>query len=155
MYPYKLRSAQVILYRIIIDVVIAVLCAVLLYVLVVNPCKAEDLPIPTNDRSWDATDKTLFAGFVALNIVDALQTVDMIKNRPDLYESNTMLGKHPSEGDVWLFKGVIVGGTYWLLKQADNISPDTRKIILGVADLIVFSAVEHNHSLGLKARISF
>ena len=104
---------------------------------------------PTPDtREWDRMDKFLFGSFVVVNVIDAMQTVDM-KNHPGYYEMNPLLGKHPSEGEVWLFKAAVVTATYYIVR---NAHPANRKLGLAIANAIVLTAVEHNHSIGLRVR---
>lgn len=108
-----------------------------------------EAPDPAPPGKWDTADKLLFAGFVVVNAIDASQSINIVKN-PDLYyETNPILGKHPSEGEIWLFKAAVVGGMYWLVKDA---KPASRKFMLLVANAIVLTAVNHNRTIGLHVR---
>ena len=104
---------------------------------------------PAPAGKWDTTDKLLFAGFVVANAIDASQSVNIAKNPDQYYETNPLIGKHPSEGEIWLFKAAVVGGMYWLARDA---KPAHRKIMLLIGNAIVLTAVNHNRTIGLHVR---
>lgn len=99
--------------------------------------------------AWDRLDKTLFGGLIILNIIDAGQTVDMIRHHPTYYEQNPLLGKHPREEEVYIFKVAVTGIAYVI---ADSMTPGNRKLFLGFADAIVLTAVNHNRTIGLHVK---
>ena len=103
-----------------------------------SPCKAEE---------WDQADKILFGSFVAANVVDTLQTLDIVRH-PVYYETNPIMGNHPSDGVVLLTKAAFVGGMYWLVR---DMASDRRKVVLGLATAILIGMVVHNHQIGLRA----
>lgn len=98
---------------------------------------------------WDTTDKVLFGGFVALQVVDTAQTYKIHRDYKDgqYEEGNPLFGKDPDMARVVVFKSALVGGVYWLTRDMDSTS---RKIVLGIADAVQFSVVAHNYRLGLK-----
>lgn len=106
-------------------------------VLLSNRCHAAE---------WDTTDKVLFGSFVALQAVDVAQT-NYVRHHQDRFrEVNSLYGNPPDMGRVIAFKALIVGGTYWLVRDADS---STRKLALGVATALSLSIVGHNASLGV------
>lgn len=96
---------------------------------------------------WDATDKVLFGTFVGLQIVDGAQTSYASHHPDEFREANPVLGSHPSDAKIILFKSALVGGVYWLVKDVD---PTQRKIVLGILDLLYVSVTAHNAAIGVK-----
>ena len=96
---------------------------------------------------WDTTDKALFSGFVALQVVDTLQTNEIRKHQDKFRETNSLYGNPPSMGRVVAVKSLFVGGTYWLVKDAD---PTIRKWTLGALDVLYVGVVAHNYQVGVR-----
>ena len=110
---------------------------------------------------WDKTSKNLWYGYLALNVVDAVQTLDFIhcrKHFPEecgnLYETNKVLGRHPSKGEVIAVK---VAGLWATQKVLDSpsLSAKQRKGTLIVLNALYINSVANNHELGLRFRFRF
>jgi hypothetical protein len=101
------------------------------------------------NEPWDKTDKTLFAGFTALRTIDMLQTVNIARNPDKYYETNTLLGEHPSQGKVIGFF-VATQAIAWL--AADYMSPKARKLFLTGGIVVSAGFVGHNAKIGLGVR---
>ena len=96
---------------------------------------------------WDTTDKVLFGTFVGLQIIDGAQTSYASHHPDEFKEANPLLGSHPSDAKIVLVKSAVVGGVYWLVRDAD---PAQRKIALGILDLLYVTVTAHNASIGVK-----
>ena len=108
--------------------------------------------IPTNilafefAKDWDRYDTALLGGFMIAHYIDYSQTLQ-IKNHPGLYETNKLLGKHPSDGKITrglLISSVAIGGVSAILP------PKYRKIFLGTLTVCKISVIKHNKSMGLS-----
>lgn len=96
---------------------------------------------------WDTTDKVLYGSFVGLQVIDGLQT-HYATHHPDQFrEANPLLGSYPSDGKIIAVKSLLVGGTYYVLKDADS---QTRKTVLTVLDCIYIGVTAHNAAIGVR-----
>ena len=95
---------------------------------------------------WTTTNKTLFATSTALLVADWGQT-RYISKHPDYYETNPLLGEHPSTSRVDnYFAGVLIGNfllTHFLSAKYRNYF----QILLIGSEL---RAVSNNHAIGVK-----
>jgi hypothetical protein len=78
-----------------------IVLVVLIMILLINvPCWGEEI----NQREWNFLDSTL----LITRIIDLGQTLD-IKNHPELCEGNPLLGKHPSDQQIYeYFIGLLI-----------------------------------------------
>ena len=100
-----------------------------------------------HSAEWDAMDKVLFEGFVVLQVVDTLQTNEIRKHSDQFRETNPFYGNPPSIARVVAVKSLLVGGTYWLVKDIDSM---VRKWTLGTLDMVYVSVVAHNYQVGVR-----
>lgn len=98
---------------------------------------------------WDATDKVLFGSFVALQVADAAQTRYASHHPERFREANPLLGSQPSDGKIIAIKSLLVGGSYYLLRDADS---QTRKSALVILDGLYIGIVAHNAAIGVRMR---
>lgn len=66
---------------------------------------------------WTRTDTAFELGLVALSLTDYGQTSWFLSNRPHAYETNPLLGRHPSRGKVAAI-GVLGVTTHYLVASA-------------------------------------
>jgi hypothetical protein len=67
------------------------------------------LPAPARGEGWTRTDTAFELGLVALSITDFGQTSWFLSHRPRAYETNPLLGRHPSRSRVAAFGAVALG----------------------------------------------
>lgn len=110
---------------------------------------------------WDKTSRNLWYGYIALNVVDAVQTMDFIhcrKHFPEecgnLYETNMITGYYPSKGEVIAIKTVGLWSTHLILDRP-SVSNKTRTVALVILNAIYIDNVVNNHELGLRFRFRF
>ena len=117
-------------------------------------------------ENWHPTNEKLFKSFVVLNVVDVLQTFDMIDCQHNLgkqcpyTERNRILGTHPSKAELLLVKALFVGGAYYLLDKNYNTPqwPNSNKpkfAALAIMNMVYIDTVSKNHSIGLKFSFNF
>lgn len=112
--------------------------AACLFVYGIRSCEAAE---------WDTTDKVLFGSYVALQVIDTAQTYKVHKHPDQWEETNPIYGKDPNMLLVVGLKSLVVGGTYWLVK---DMSGPHRKLVLGAVNALQFSIVAGNYQVGLK-----
>lgn len=112
-------------------------------------------------KNWDKTSRNLFYGYLTLNVVDTVQTLDFVNCRQRLpekcgtmYETNPFIGPYPSKGQIIAIKGLTVYGTYYLLDNP-NISIKNRQKGLLLLNAFYINTVVDNHELGLRFRLRF
>lgn len=106
-------------------------------------------PHKAEAADWDTTDKVLFGSFVALQVADAAQTHYAVQHPERFREMNPLLGSEPSDGKIIAIKSLMVGGTYYLLRDTDS---QTRKSALVILDGLYIGVVAHNASIGVRMR---
>lgn len=92
------------------------------------------------DYEMDSWDRALYASAHVANIADGVTTVAAL-NTPGTYESNPIMGRHPSDGEIAAFKTIGALVIYYLTKK---LSPAPRKIVLGGFTLLYGSAAINN-----------
>jgi hypothetical protein len=112
------------------------LCFVLLFI---------SLPVFADE--WQPTDKKLFTGFVALQVIDGLQTYEIAKHPDKFKETNGLYGNPPTVERIILIKTVGTGLVYYLL---DNESNEGRRGALWFLDIIYLDVVAHNYEVGIR-----
>jgi len=113
-------------------------------------------PALTDFKDWEQQDKRLWKSYVALNVVDTIQTFDLIEKQKDphwngLNETNPILGSHPKKGELVILKLVINGIAFKLL---DN-NPEARTITLAIMNGMYIRTVQNNHEVGLRLSYKF
>lgn len=63
-------------------------------------------PAPARASEWTRTDTAFELGLVALSATDFGQTSWFLSHRPRAYETNPLLGRHPSRAQVATFGAV-------------------------------------------------
>lgn len=117
-------------------------------------------------EDWHPINETLFKSYVVLNVVDTLQTFDLIDCQDNLakqcpyLEGNKLLGTHPSKAEVLLIKALLVGGSYYLLDKsyatpqwANSNKP--KFVALAIMNMVYIDTVSKNHSIGLRLSWAF
>lgn len=102
------------------------------------------LATPAHSAEWDTTDKVLYSTFVTLQVVDGLQTHYALHHPEQFRELNPLM---KSDGAIVAIKSLLVGGSYYLLKDADS---QTRKAALVVLDGLYLGVTAHNASIGVR-----
>lgn len=110
-----------------------------------------------SDSTWDNTDTALQCVNGALFVADALQTLD-IKNHKSMYETNPILGKHPSDAEVM---GYFIG-TFAIHSVVAYYLPDLlfkpktaslfRKGIITLSIGVESAVIHHNYQMGIKVK---
>ena len=106
------------------------------------------LPVQA-DADWDWKDTSLEATWIALHVLDWGQTLDIARNSGEWSETNVILGRHPSIGNVNLYMGA------WVIAHPiisyiipSNVRPYWQLISIGVTG----TCVARNFRLGLEVR---
>ena len=107
---------------------------------------------------WNDTDKTLYRSYLALQLVDTIQTKNMITCQrnytcPELEEANPVLGPYPTTSHLLTTKFVSNMVVYTFLDRYSN--DRTRRTAL--YGLVLFSTVivMKNHDNGLSFKVEF
>lgn len=100
------------------------------------------LTVSTVFAEWDTADKALFGTYVALEIVDGLQTHSILHD-DDFYEINPLI----TDDTSMILCMAATTGLIWLL--ADRF-PKCRKFLLSGAIIVKASMVSWNFSIGVR-----
>jgi len=110
--------------------------------------------VPTKSYAgepWDNTDKVLYTLDLAVTLMDYKQTMQIAREGPDtnwnVYETNPILGKHPTEQEVTIY---FVGREIMKYYIADYLKPSYRKIFLIASFFATKTLVQRNLTLGLR-----
>lgn len=115
------------------------------------------LPAPTprvpDPHAWTLANKAL-AGTAALGMLgDYLTTVDYIRRRShQMEETNMILGKHPSVGNLNAYMGAATIGSALL---ASRLPSDWRNMFLGGLSALELAIVSQNRAAGLRFNFNF
>lgn len=106
---------------------------------------------PAQARDWTTAEKVWAGTALALTAVDYLQTMTIARNPQRWYETNPLLGRHPSPGQVTLhFLGSIA-----LTGTIMHFFPESR-LPLAVGFTVMEGAmVTRNHRLGISISGAF
>lgn len=103
----------------------------------------------TVSADWDRYDTMLLSASTLALIVDWGTTLEIARHPDRYYESNPILGRHPSVGGVnSYFVGCIVGNTVIMYLLPDK----WRKVWAGGVLVIEFYAVGRNLNAGVRIR---
>ena len=116
--------------------------------------------------NWHPVNEKLFKSFIALNVVDTMQTFDLINCQNRLgeecpyHEKNRILGTHPSKTEVLLVKTIFIGGSYYLLDKGYPTpqwlnSNKPKFVALVIMNMVYIDIVSENQSIGLKFNWNF
>jgi hypothetical protein len=104
---------------------------------------------PTQSKAdlsdWSETDKHLLLASEISLYLDWRQTLD-IKSHSNFYETNPILGQHPSNSRVDIYFGSVMAGTYVIANQLD----ENRSLFLGGITLVEVFTILKNRRLGLS-----
>lgn len=93
-----------------------------------NPLYARAEDFPNYNKKKDIEEKVLIGSYIALNLIDTYQTINMPKG---IEEGNPLVsswaGKRPSAGEVILYKTVMMAGFFYLYNQIPKHT-DNKKI---------------------------
>ena len=95
---------------------------------------------------WDPASKYLAGSALAATLADWSQTRYIAKHPDQFYETNRVLGKHPTTGKVDAYFAGSIALSYFI---ADQLPSNYRKIFLGGITVVEISFVNHNKSLGI------
>ena len=100
---------------------------------------------------WTGEEKSWLVADEILLLTDYKTTKSILYNNPDHhFETNIILGRHPTEGKLNIYMGTVMIGSYFL---ADYLDHDNRLLFLKVATGVELFATGHNLYIGGK--ISF
>ena len=107
---------------------------------------------------WEKHDKRLYGSFMALQVMDTLQTRNMIRCQRNntclhLQEANPLIGPYPSNKQLVVHKFMANVLIYDLLDR--RTEGQGRRIALYTMILISDTTVKSNHSNGLSFSIKF
>ena len=94
---------------------------------------------------WSQADRRLLVASEAGLFLDWRQTLD-IQSHSNFYESNPVLGRHPSNSLVNLYFATSMAGTYVIADHLD----EHRTLFLGGVTLLEVVTVLKNRRLGLS-----
>lgn len=95
---------------------------------------------------WSTENKQLFAVHSVLKLIDLRQTLD-IANHADVYEINPILGKHPTDAEIYSYFLTSYLLTAWLVGELPA-TLDTH--MLGAYIGIQAMVINNNYSIGLR-----
>lgn len=91
---------------------------------------------------FDTMDKALLATAIGAQMADYWTTHEVLDDGG--YETNPLIGSHPSDGKLMAFKAVGIGLTCWLAKV---LKPKARKWVLGGLSAFYGGVVMNNMRL--------
>jgi hypothetical protein len=95
---------------------------------------------------WSGKDKALETAFVAATVLDWRQTLD-IKNHSHLYEQNSLMGRHPSNGTV---NAYFVTALVLHAIVADQLQGTWRTAWQSAWIGLEVGTVQRNYALGIR-----
>ena len=107
---------------------------------------------------WEKHDKRLYGTFMTLQVIDTLQTRNMIKCQRDftcpyLKEANPLIGPYPSNKQVFVHKFMANVLIYDMLNK--RVYGKGRRLALYGLILVTAVTVNSNHNNGLSFSIKF
>jgi len=98
---------------------------------------------------WTKQDTITESVFLSTLAVDAMQTID-IKNHPGMYETNPILGRHPSDDQVIAY---FITTGYLHYQIAKHLDSKYRKIWQYMWISVEVGVINHNQAMGVGMRI--
>lgn len=120
------------------DLIAAFFLGIVLTTLLVKDCRAGE---------WARADKALFGAFLALQVVDGLQTYEVTKHPERWEETNSLYGKSPSAERIVAVKVLTSGLVYYMLDKSPSRG---RRAALLILDGLYVGVVAHNHQVGVR-----
>lgn len=114
------------------------LLAALAALVLSTPCLAQE--------KLSESDLKGLGAITAVYYTDYRQTID-IKNHPGMYETNFILGKHPSDVKIrnyFIASGVVTLGAVYLLPK------HLRPYLIGGVLVLEVAVIGHNKRIGLR-----
>ena len=105
------------------------------------------LAIPCQAADFDTTEKALYGTFIGLQVLDAVQTMQISRHPDQFRETNPLLGSHPSDARIIGTKLLFSGALTWALWDSSH---QTRKLSLGTLDAFYIGVVDHNYRVGIR-----
>lgn len=102
-------------------------------------------PVFAQTRAWTDEEKIWASSYVLASYVDYRTTSNMI-GRPGYYETNLILGRHPSQARLNIHFLTLVP---LVLLGADYFEADRKKILI-ICTMTEIVAGAHNLSIGLR-----
>ena len=101
-------------------------------------------PLPV--FAWDNADTQREVAWQLVNVMDWQTTLD-IKNHPNLWETNPIMGRHPTDAQINLYMGGMAIAHYYISKR---LKPKYRKYWQYLTIFGSTSAVVNNYGAGLR-----
>ena len=116
-------------------------------------------PLRADIKDWNKTNKQLYGTYMTLQVLDTMQTLDMIdcqKNNPRCYlqETNRFLDTEPSSAELLLMKGLLNYGVYRALND-DRVKPRYKTMVLTFLIIGSLYTVSNNYSHDVSFSIKF
>ena len=105
-------------------------------------------PTATASDKWDTVDFALLTTATTALMLDWGQTRRISRNPDEYYETNSLLGDHPSTGDVDKHFAAVMLGTIVI---ADFLPSAYRKTWLGIITAVEVGYVSQNYQIGIRA----
>jgi len=104
------------------------------------------------DSKWTANDTALQLTYTTLHVMDWTQTLHIARNPEKYYETNSHLGRHPSEGRVnSYFAGGLVLNT-----AVAYVLPKPWRTMWQVGFIVDrYAYVQHNRRIGIGISLHF
>lgn len=93
---------------------------------------------------WDATDKVLYGVALSSLYIDYRQTLEIVED-PNYYETNSILGKYPTKGEVTAYFIGIALMDYVIADALEN-----KKLFLTGVILVQSWFINHNVGIGIR-----
>ena len=102
-------------------------------------------------EGWTDEEKTWFAASEITQVIDYQTTRNMLyqQSRRGFYETNPLLGRHPSKGKMNIAEIVTLVCDYYL---SDYLSHDNRLLWLKVHTGLELLVIGHNISIGAEIK---
>ena len=102
---------------------------------------------PSAYAEWSKQDQQRQLAYTALHMVDWGQTLDIADQPKDYYETNPVLGQHPSRSEVNTYMATSLA-THWLI--ARRLTPKKRRIFQWTTIVIEGLYITNNKRIGLS-----
>ena len=96
--------------------------------------------------SWSQKNKQLWTTFTILHAVDTYQTMSLI-NKPEINETNPLLGNDPSKEQIITFMGLNYVLLYFI---TDQLTEEQRNKFLLGANIVKIGVVGNNFMVGIN-----
>jgi hypothetical protein len=120
---------------------------------IVISCAISVSSVQADDKgAWTTTDTVLQATYLTLHGMDWAQTLHIARNPDKYYETNKILGEHPSQGRVnsyFLLTGLAHTGIAGLLDKPWRTGWQLTGIYIG------YDSVRHNREYGIGISFHF